>query len=66
MDRLGDVGVEHLREHPRALVDEVDLQPAVAEVAGHLDAERRGADTTTRFMSSSSLSNSIAARMSLT
>ena len=44
MDRLGDVRVEHLRQHPRPLVDEVDLQAAVAEVAGHLDAERRGAD----------------------
>ncbi len=42
--RLGDVGIEHLREHPRPLVDEVDLQPAVAEVAGHLDAQRGRAD----------------------
>ena len=44
VDRLGDVRIEHLGEHPRALVDEVDLQAAVAERAGHLDAERRRAD----------------------
>ena len=44
VDGLGDVGVEHLGEHPRSLVDEVDGQPAVAEVAGHLDAERARAD----------------------
>ena len=44
VDGLGDVGVEHLVQHPRALVDEVDLEAAVAEVARHLDAERRGAD----------------------
>ena len=44
VDGLGDVGVEHLVQHPRALVDEVHLEAAVAEVARHLDAERRGAD----------------------
>ena len=43
VDRLGDVGVEQLRQRPRALVDEVDLEPAVREVAGHLDADRRAA-----------------------
>src|ERR687893_285109 len=37
---LGDVRVEHLVEHPGALVDEIDLQPAMAEVARHLDRDR--------------------------
>ena len=41
---LGHVGVEDLAQRPRAFVDEVDLEPAVPEVAGHLHAERRGAD----------------------
>ena len=44
VDGLGDVGVEDLVQHPRPLVDEVDLQPAVREAAGHLDADRAGAD----------------------
>ena len=43
VDRLGDVGIEQLRQRPRAFVDEVDLQAAVGEVAGHLDADRRAA-----------------------
>ena len=44
VDGLGDVGIEQLGQRPRALVDEVDLEPAVAEVARHLDADRRAAE----------------------
>ena len=61
VDGLGDVGVEHLGQHPRPLVDEVHLEAAVAEVAGHLDAEPRRADHhRASSPSSSTLSNSIA------
>jgi hypothetical protein len=41
---LGHVGVEQLVQHPRALVDQVDVEPAVPHVARHLHGDRPGAD----------------------
>ena len=65
MDGLGHVGVETSCKHPWTLVDEVDLEAALAEVARHLDAERRGADHGDVLTVSRTLSNSIALRMFL-